>query len=146
MLTSDVKDELFFSKRLIDFWLGGPVSYDPIRKKQFKKISKNWLQSLALALGAGTDAVIDWHIRYNEGGVAVSGDHTLMMLFTKEVGAYVLVSMFGERPSVMFRSIKHMRDFQGGDNQWLEERVLRTFTMDELARVVRKQVGAKYET
>ena len=88
----------------------GPINYDLDRKKEFKKKSMAFLRRLAKDLG-----VNDKDISFNSMGIAVSGEATLMGMWTSDNGIYVNIS----DDTLMFRSIKHSKDYTGGSNNFI---------------------------
>lgn len=91
-------------------------SYNEANKKFFATKSKTFLKLLAKELG-----LKDFKVTYNKGGVAVAGDPRLMGMWDDDNGIYVAID--GDRcfggTNCMFRTIKHMNDYTGGYNQWL---------------------------
>ena len=88
----------------------GPISYDLERKDEFKKKSMSFLRRLAKDLN-----VVEKDIDFNPAGVAVSGDATLMGMWGEDNGIYVTIS----DDTLMYRSIKHMKDYKGGSNNFI---------------------------
>lgn len=88
----------------------GPISYDLERKDEFKKKSMSFLRRLAKDLN-----VVEKDIDFNPAGVAVSGDATLMGMWSEDNGIYVTIS----DDTLMYRSIKHMKDYKGGSNNFI---------------------------
>ena len=88
----------------------GPISYDLERKDEFKKKSMSFLRRLAKDLN-----VVEKDIDFNPAGVAVSGDATLMGMWGEDNGIYVTIS----DDMLMYRSIKHMKDYKGGSNNFI---------------------------
>ena len=88
----------------------GPINYDLDRKKEFKKKSMAFLRRLAKDLG-----VNDKDISFNSMGIAVSGEATLMGMWTSDNGIYVNIS----DDTLMFRSVKHIKDYTGGSNNFI---------------------------
>jgi hypothetical protein len=103
------------------------ASYNETNKEQFRFAALKYLRRLAKELGLvkGT-----YSIRFNPGGIAVSGDATLHHdLF------YLTIGQMG----ALWRTCKGQRDYTGGPNQWiggfgndLNERDLR----ERLARIL----------
>lgn len=84
-------------------------------KKQFHSTSKAFLRALGNDLG-----FMEFQVTANPGGIAVSGEITLMGIWSEGSGLYLQIfqSVTG-RQDFLFRSIKHMKDSSGGHNQWL---------------------------
>ncbi len=90
--------------------LDGQCSYHEENKKKFGRLSLKLLRALAKELGlekTGAD------IRYNQGGVAVSGDSTL-----HADHLYVTFNMDGLGLGVLVRTCRHRKDYTGGPNRW----------------------------
>ena len=90
---------------------GGPNG----EKKDFHTKSAAFLRSLSKYLGFKESKVTN-----NYGGIAVSGEITLMGMWDEGNGLYLQIS----QPvmcwqSFLYRSISHMKDYTGGENQWL---------------------------
>ncbi|MCR2049315.1 hypothetical protein NSB25_18790 [Acetatifactor muris] len=62
----------------------------------------------------------DFKVTNNYGGIAVSGEITLMGMWSKGNGLYLQLfqSSMG-RQSFLYRQISHMKDYTGERNQWL---------------------------
>lgn len=90
---------------------GGPNG----AKKQFHSTSKAFLRALGNDLG-----FTEFKVTNNHGGIAVSGEITLMGMWGEGNGLYLLIfqSMTGSQ-DFLFRSIENMKDYSGGRNQWL---------------------------
>ena len=84
-------------------------------KRIFLRKSAAFLRALGKDLG-----FIDMKVTTNPAGIAVSGDVTLMGLWSEGNGLYFQINE-PLRPfnSFLYRSIKHMKDYTGGSNQWL---------------------------
>ncbi len=100
------------------------ASYNAPFKEQFKRVGKKAMKELADLL-----ELKEVDIDFNQGGIAVSGDLRLMGMWGPENGVYVMMNKdFPNMPGgqVLYRSIKHMRDFSGGVNQWLPYEALKS--------------------
>lgn len=84
-------------------------------KKQFHSTSKAFLQALGNDLG-----FTEFKVTVNTGGIAVSGEITLMGMWKDGNGLYLQLfqSLTGNQ-DFLFREIKDMKDYSGGRNQWL---------------------------
>lgn len=105
---------------LYRFLAGHPeIGYNEENKKTFKSLGQELLKSLVEKLKKD-DLVEESKVSFNPGGVAVSGDHSLMLMFKTGKGVYVNISAESCLPdqSFMMRSIKGMKDYSGGTNQW----------------------------
>ena len=109
--------------------------YKGSAKWEFRRIGKAAMKELANYLD-----LVEVDIHFNPGGVAVSGDITLMGRDRDGKGIYV--SMNKDMVSicqVLYRTIKHMKDYTGGTNHWM--------SFEELAdipTVIRKIKTAMY--
>ena len=83
-------------------------------KKQFHTKSRAFLRALGRDLGFQEFKVTD-----NYGGIAVSGEITLMGMWEKGSGLYLEVSQSVMNcQSFLYRHISHKKDHTGGKNQW----------------------------
>lgn len=90
--------------------LNGRCTYHEANKKEFKRLSQKLLRALATELGLERT---DRDIRYNPGGIAVSGDSTL-----HADHLYVTFNVDGFGLGVLVRTCKHRKDYTGGPNRW----------------------------
>ncbi len=97
-------------------------------KKQFLNTGKVFLRALAKDLG-----LQEARVRANAGGIGVSGDCTLMGMWHTN-GLYVTLSQFcSDRDSVLlYRTIRHSKDYQGGRNLYLTRRDLAEMVYPDL--------------
>jgi hypothetical protein len=92
--------------------------YNPEFKERFKKVGVKAMKELADLLELKK---IDVH--FNPGGIAVSGDLRLMGMWGDDDGIYISMNKdFPNNPwgHVLYRTIKHMKDFSGGPNNYFE--------------------------
>lgn len=89
--------------------LSEDISYHPERKRAFRAEATRLLRQLAAALGLEKGA---YDLRWNEGGIAVSGEATL-----HGEAVYVQVSQ-GPFRAVLFRRCEGRRDYRGQMNHW----------------------------
>lgn len=84
-------------------------------KKQFHTKSAAFLRALGRDLG-----LQDFKLTNNYGGIAVSGEITLMGMWSEDNGVYFQISqsVVGWQ-AFLYRHISHMKDYTGGRNQWL---------------------------
>lgn len=85
-------------------------------KKQFHTKSAAFLRTLGNDLG-----LKEFIVNKNYGGIAVSGEITLMGMWSDGNGLYFQI----DQPlmpfnSFLYRTISHMKDFTGGHNQWMD--------------------------
>lgn len=90
--------------------------YNQDFKEKFKKEGKKAMREVAEAL-----ELKEYDISFNPGGIAVSGDLRLMGMWSEGNGIYI--SMNKDFPGaswgqILYRRIKHMKDFTGGTNNW----------------------------
>lgn len=85
-------------------------------KKQFHTKSTAFLRTL------GKDLCFnEFKVTNNYGGIAVSGEITLMGIWNDGNGLYFQLNQpLQPFNAFLYRSIKSMRDFSGGRNQWLD--------------------------
>ena len=84
-------------------------------KKVFHAKSKAFLRTLGNDLG-----LRELKVTNNYGGIAVSGEITLMGMWNDTDGLYLqLFQPITQRQEFLHRRIKHMKDYSGGQNQWL---------------------------
>jgi len=100
----------------------------------------------------------DLRVSINKGGIAVTGEVSLMGIWNnKDItpqgahGIYINTaapdwgfgSHFGVRaPALMWRTIKHMKDFSGGSNRWLS--YYEFFEPDDLVAELKGMVGVPW--
>src|SRR5690554_6307167 len=92
------------------------LSYNSEGKEAFAKEAKRQLRRLAKAMGLVTGS---YDIRYNAGGIAVSGEATLH-------GDHVYVQIEQSCLSggnVLYRTCRGRKDFSGGQNHFTDEGV-----------------------
>jgi len=84
-------------------------------KKIFHDKSSAFLRALGSDLG-----FIDYKVTRNYGGIAVSGEITLMGMWSEGNGLYLQISQpITQQREFLYRHITHMKDYCGGSNQWL---------------------------
>lgn len=88
----------------------GPISYDEERKTEFKKKSLSFLRKLAKDLG-----LIEKKIWFNPSGIAVSGDCTLIGMWSENKGIYVNL----DDDTFLYRTVSHMQDYSGCTNNFI---------------------------
>lgn len=87
------------------------TDYDESAKRAFHREAKKRLQELAEVLGLGP---LDYELRSNLAGIAVSGEITLHADWI-----YVQVSQsWSERTGILFRSCQSRKDYTGGQNNF----------------------------
>jgi len=96
------------------------------RKQRFEKIGKKAMAELASHLD-----LVDFDISFNRAGMACSGDLRLMGFDRHGRGIYIYMNkdFFHGREKevlILYRSIAHMQDFEGGKNHYFLASELRT--------------------
>lgn len=86
-------------------------------KKEFQRKSLSAIREVAQELGLRT---VKPYVRYNPGGIAVSGEITLHDMLTDNVGVYIQISMLFGKLSVMYRKVKSLKDFTGDHNRYMQ--------------------------
>ena len=87
-------------------------------KKQFHTKSKAFLRALGNDLG-----LTECKVTNNYGGIAVSGEITLMGLWSEGNGVYMQIDQditINQSQQFLYRHISHMKDYKGGSNQWMD--------------------------
>lgn len=81
------------------------VPYNDERKREFKNAAIAYLRKLSASTGIAGD------VRFNPGGIAVSGEAALH-------GDKVYVQISAAWVGILFRTCKGRKDYTGGPNQW----------------------------
>ena len=85
-------------------------------KKVFHSKSKAFLRVLGNDLGFK-----EFKVTNNHGGIAISGEITLMGMWDDGNGLYFQLNQpLQPFNAFLYRSIKSMKDYNGGRNQWLD--------------------------
>ena len=92
--------------------LSSTAGYNDAAKNEYKKLGRKILKATADALGLAKG---EYDIRWNPGGIAVSGDNTLHT-DTLYLGLHDNCGMGG----FYYRTCKGRRDYCGGPNQWVK--------------------------
>lgn len=89
-------------------------------KKVFLNVGKTFLRALAKDLG-----LRDTTVSANPGGIAVSGECTLIGMW-ETGGIYICLyqSAGGGNDVLLYRTVRHSRDYKGGYNRFLSRRDL----------------------
>lgn len=101
---------------------GEILQYNEEAKAMFKRIGIKAIKELALLL-----ELKEYEVSFNPGGIAVSGDLMLMGMWKDKLGIYISMNKdFPNAPwgQVLYRTIKHMKDYTGGSNNWLRFELL----------------------
>lgn len=114
-------------------------------KKQFHTKSKAFLRVLGNDLG-----LKEFKVFNNHGGIAVSGEITLMGLWADGSGVYFQLSQdLGTNQKFLYRSITHMSDYSGGQNQWVNSDLFKNQDYEAILDTLlslRKQAGTEKTT
>lgn len=103
-------------------------------KKQFHTTSKAFLRALGNDLG-----FTESKVTVNPGGIAVSGEITLMGMWDDSNGLYLqLFQSITENQDFLFREIKNMKDYSGGRNQWLRCALFANGEYERLTQMLQK--------
>jgi len=110
---------------------GSPIGYNADKKEQFAKQGKVLLRRIAAKLELPKGS---YDIRYNAGGIAVSGDVTL---HSNSLYIQFSQSALGPDYGFMFRHVKSRKDYTGGRNNWMRwEQLLDLDTACEIFKKV----------
>ena len=131
--------------KLSELELSGYTAQAQRNKDNYLSSGRSVLRAIAKHYG-----LVEHVVSVNRAGVAVSGDITLIGMFSDmEHGIYIHMSeprLFGmyTQPEFYYRSVSHIKDYTGGTNQ--------TMTYEELASdlelacdKMKSRVGAKRE-
>lgn len=110
-------------------------------KKVFLDTGKAFLRALARDLG-----LRDVKITASPGGIAISGSCSLIGMWN-DGGIYIQISQscFGADRDVLYRTVRHSRDYTGGHNCWMTRRDLARMSYNQLLDKLlslRKEAGA----
>lgn len=95
------------------------LSYDEEKKAEFKKLGKQYLKALVKVIEERCK-FIEYKIDFNPMGIAVSGDHYLMGMFSEDRGINVFFGLSTPDLGICYRTITHKKDYTGGGNQWIK--------------------------
>lgn len=99
-------------------------------KKVFLNMGKAFLRALARDLGFA-----EFNVSANPGGIAVSGDCSLIGMWAGgNSGLYIKITQpCCDRERVMhYRTVRHIKDYSGGYNQYITRRELETLSYSQL--------------
>ena len=119
--------------RLIKFIKGNNLSYNQPAKDKFKEMGLKAMKRLASAL-----KLREFEVGFNAGGIAVSGDLHLMGMFNDNVGIYITISegtFSHNNCTFLYRTIKHMKDYSGGQNNFFRDVVGEAEVVNEIYRL-----------
>lgn len=93
--------------------------YDENYKSAFRTLGQAFLKDVAKSL-----ELTEFKVDYNKAGIACSGDHTLIGMRNGK-GIYISFNFDGvvtngniTSPFVLYRTVKHMKDWSGGGNNF----------------------------
>jgi hypothetical protein len=116
--------------------LAGSSEYNEARKKEFQLLGGRTLKELAFRIGLKPE---EYDIRWNPGGIAVSGDH---ILHTDKL--YVALHDNCGTGWFYWRTCQGKKDYSGGPNQIVHWNHLATSGLQPLADSLKKiQYGLK---
>ncbi len=124
-------------------YIGGERECGPNgAKKTFLNLGKVFLRAAAKDLG-----LRDARITSNPGGIAVSGECSLIGMW-EDGGIYIQISRpcYDHRRVLLYRTVRHIRDYTGGHNNFLLVDDLRRLSYPELLNVfssLRKEGGIR---
>lgn len=118
--------------------LRSTVMYNAAAKKEFKLAAMQGLKKLAevLRLELGT-----YEVRWNAGGIAVSGEATL-----HHDRFYIQISQGGGPGGfeVLYRTCNGRRDYSGGSNKWTNAVTFESDNYRTMAGMVERMVGVPF--
>lgn len=122
---------------LAAFMKSNDLSYNQTGKDKFKRDGLKALRALAKEMGFR-----ECEVRFNAGGIAVSGDLSMYGMIEDGVGVVVYLSQgaFSEKAGYC-RHIKSLNDYAGGANVWLSHAEL--FDAEELKKKLFSVAWAK---
>ncbi len=88
-------------------------------KKEFGRLGKKAFTELAQILG-----LKEYKVDFNKAGPAVSGDVTMIGMFDGEKGIYFSLNRDGSDNGLLYRTVKSMKDYSGGYNNWMPVKFL----------------------
>lgn len=89
------------------------LSHNPDAKERWHQLARGVAKALAAKLSLNKG---EYSIRYNRGGIAVSGETTL---HADDIYIQLSVSCFGPASGVLYRSCKGQKDYSGGVNRFM---------------------------
>ena len=108
-------------------------------KKVFLSKSAAFLRALGNDLGFR-----EFKVTTNPGGIACSGDVTLVGMWDDGNGLYLQISQpLQPFNGFLYREVKHMKDYSGGRNQWLSCGMFATGEYERLIGILTKLSEAK---
>jgi len=112
-------------------------------KKVFLNTGKTFLRALAKDLG-----LQEYKVSANPGGIGVCGDCSLIGMWNGG-GIYIMItqSSFAHESMVLYREVKHIKDYSGGRNRYLPRHGLEAMSYDQLLNMLSelRKDGIHYE-
>jgi len=110
-------------------------------KRQFHPKSAAFLRTLGNDLGFK-----EYKVTNNHGGIAVSGEITLMGIWGDGNGLYFQLNQpIQPFDAFLYRSIVHVKDFSGGKNQWLDCSIFASGDYEKLLDILSELNTSKEE-
>lgn len=116
-------------RRIADL-LDKELSYNEENKNEFLNKSRTFLRNLGKDLGLS-----DMKVSINEGGIAVSGDCTLIGIWA-DTGIYIWISQFSFGEAILYREARHMKDYAYGTNRFIRKQDLRDLSYQQLLGIL----------
>lgn len=112
-------------------------------KKVFLNTGKTFLRALAKDLG-----LVEYKVSDIPGGIAVPGECSLIGMWNNS-GIYIMIGQasFRFEELVLYREVRHIKDYSGGRNRFLPRDALKTMSYSRLLnefRTLRKE-GTAHE-
>lgn len=120
-------------------WMNGrTLEYNQEAKDRFKERGLADMRKLAKRL-----KLREFEASFNAGGIAVPGDLHLKGMFKDGVGIYVKISqgVFSSSPECLYRTMKGMKDYSGGSNNWAKTADM----FEELPKLIHRLCGINPE-
>lgn len=84
-------------------------------------------------------------VDFNRGGIAGSGEASLMGMFDEKVGICIKIDANLNVPVIMYRAIKNMKDFTGGGNYYLKTKDLHDENQVLIQKLEKVREWAKWQ-
>lgn len=110
-------------KNFVAFVETTPIGYHQANKNRFRREATAILRQIAKAMGLAKGT---YEVRFNPGGIAVSGEAVLHSdPIDGRGGIYVNLA---DGLQFYYRSVKSRKDYTGGRNRWMLHKVLADVT------------------
>lgn len=111
-------------------------------KREFLVKSAAFLRALGKDLGFK-----ECKVHVNPGGIAVSGEATLMGMWNYNNGLYFQIfQSVTHKNDFLYRTIRHMKDYTGGQNRWLPQSIFAKGDYIKLIEILAVQHSLMEET